>query len=442
MASLETAPNVATLDSSPAPRPDRALLLARMAWIVVAVLCVGLLAASLPRRFAELRNPPDAGVRASIAALGFSPTFHATYNLTVELAGTLGFLLLAGLIYWRRSRDPAAIGVSAVLIAFGAALPGTSYALISNQPIWQVSPGLLQGLGWAGLLFFALLFPDGRFVPRGTRLLVVPWLVWVAGFFLFAGALTRGRPGMIALTYAAWIGWFGLGVLAQLYRYRYVSNAHQRQQTKWVLLGFAGALVGAAAASTQSVLSLTAGHADHNSVLYEGAAVALLNLSALLIPLSIAIAILRHNLYDIDRLINRTLVYATLTAVLALVYVTCVALLQLVVTALTGRHGQSPVVLVISTLASAALFQPLRGRLQHDIDRRFFRRHYDAARTIEAFAHTLRHEVQLPQLQEQLLTVVADTLQPEHASLWLARPDTASDSTGAAERPHMAGGSP
>lgn len=442
MATLETAPIITTVEDPPASRPDRALLLARAAWVVLAVLCVGLLAASLPRRFDELRNPPDAAVRAAVASLGVSPAFHATYNLTVELAGTLGFLLLAGLIVWRRWRDPAAIGVSAMLIAFGAALPGTSYALISNQPIWQVWPGLLQGLGWAGLLLFALLFPDGRFVPRRARLLVVPWLAWGASFFFFAGALTRGRPAVIALTYAAWIGWFALGVLAQIYRYRFVSNAQQRQQTKWVLLGFAGALVGAAAASTQSVLSLTAGHADHNSVLYEGAAVALLNLTALLIPLSIAIAILRHNLYDIDRLINRTLVYATLTAVLALVYVTCVALLQLLVTALTGRHGQSPVALVVSTLASAALFQPLRVGIQRGIDRRFYRRHYDAARTIEAFAHTLRHEVQLPQLQEQLLAVVADTLQPEHASLWLAPPNMPSTGADTTEPPLPAGGAP
>ncbi len=442
MATLETTPNASDVVEQPAPPPDRTLLLVRAAWALVAVVCVGLLAASLPRRFVELRNPPDAAERAVVAALGISPTFHATYNLTVELAGALGFLLLAGLIAWRRSRDPSAIGVSAMLIAFGTALPGTSYALISNQPIWQVWPGPLQGIGWAGLLLFALLVPDGRFVPHRARLLVVPWLVWVVGFFLFAGALTQGRPAVIAFTFAVWIGWFGLGVLAQLYRYRYVSNAQQRQQTKWVLLGFAGALVGAAAASMQSVLSLTTGRADHNSVLYEGAAVALLNLSALLIPLSIAVAILRHNLYDIDRLINRTLVYATLTAVLALVYVTCVALLQLLVTGLTGRHGQSPVVLVVSTLASAALFQPLRLRIQHGIDRRFFRRRYDAARTIESFSRTLRHEVQLPQLQEQLLAVVTDTLQPEHAWLWLAPSGTPLDGPQPEDPPRALGGAP
>ncbi|HEX6798900.1 MAG TPA: hypothetical protein VF116_14415 [Ktedonobacterales bacterium] len=439
MAPLETTPIAANRDGSPASPPDRALLLERTGWAAVAILCVGLLAASLPRRFAELREPPDVAVRTAIAALGVSPTFHAGYNLAIELAGALGFLLLAGLIAWRRWRDPAAIGVSAVLIAFGTALPGTSYALISNQPIWQVSPAPLQAIGWAGLLLFALLFPDGRFVPRGARLLVVPWLVWVAGFFLFAGTLTRDRPAAIGVTYVAWIGWFGLGALAQLYRYRYVSDARQRQQTKWVVLGFAGALVGAATASVQSVLSLTTGRAGYNSVLYEGAAVALLNLSALLIPLSIAVAILRHNLYDIDRLINRTLVYATLTAILALIYVTCVALLQVIVSGLTGQHGQSPIALVVSTLATVALVQPLRGRIQHGIDRRFFRRRYDAAHTLEAFAHTLRHEVQLLQLQESLLAVVADTLQPEHVSLWLA-PTTATATARAEEPPRAEGG--
>lgn len=374
-------------------------------------------------------------MRAAIAALGISPTLHAAYNLGIELAGATGFLLLAGLIFWRRSRDPAAIGVSAVLIAFGAALPGTSYALISNRPIWLVPPGLLQGLGWAGLLLFAMLFPDGRFVPRHAWLLVVPWLVWVAGFFLFAGALTRGRPVAIALTYAAWIGWFGLGTLAQLYRYRYVSNAQQRQQTKWVLLGFSGALVGAAAASTQSVLSLSAGVAASNSVLYEGAAVALLNLSALLIPASIAVAILRHNLYDIDRLINRALVYATLTAALALVYVTCVALLQVVLSRVTGQQGQSPIVLVASTLTVAALFQPARKRVQHSIDRRFFRRRYNAAKALSAFGQMMRDETDLDQIAQRLLVVVERTMEPAHVSLWLAPPSSGRSEAAAGDTP-------
>lgn len=415
---------VATAETPPGQGQlsDGALLLARVAWCVVAALSIGLLAASLPRRVAELLAPRDPALRAAVAALGFSPGAHAAYNLAVELLGALGFFALAGLIFWRCSTSAPAIGISAILVAFGAALPGTSYALISNQPIWQIAPGFLQALGWMSMLVFAWVFPNGRFVPRFTRLLLVPWAVWVFGFFAFAGTLTHARPVAIAVSYAGWIAWFGTGVGAQVYRYQRVSMPRERQQTKWVVLGFAGALAGALAASVQSVLSLTTGQASSNSILYEGAAVLLLNLSALLIPLTIAIAILRHNLYDIDRLINRTLVYATLTVALAAVYGASVLVLQLLLQVVLPRQSTPPLVLVISTLLIAALFQPLRARVQRTIDRRFYRQRYDASATIARFGATLRTRVNFADISADLLDVASQTMRPEHVSLWFVAP--------------------
>ncbi len=147
------------------------------------------------------------------------------------------------------------------------------------------------------------------------------------------------------------------------------------------------------------------------------------NFAGLIVPLSIAFSILRYRLWDIDLLINRTLVYTTLTASLAMIYFGSVVLLQHLVNGVTGQVGQSPLVIVASTLAIAALFHPLRRRIQKIIDKRFYRRQYDAAKIIAAFSATLRNEVDLEQLREQLVAVVQETMQPSHVSLWLRPPE-------------------
>jgi hypothetical protein len=138
----------------------------------------------------------------------------------------------------------------------------------------------------------------------------------------------------------------------------------------------------------------------------------------LLIPLSISVAILRSHLWAIDIIINRTLVYSVLTITLALIYFASIVLLQVTFRTVVGR-GQPATVIAISTLAIAALFTPLRRRVQTNIDRRFYRRKYDAAQTLAAFSAALRDQVDLDKLSADLIAVVEETMQPAHASLWL-----------------------
>jgi hypothetical protein len=184
------------------------------------------------------------------------------------------------------------------------------------------------------------------------------------------------------------------------------SRGIERQQMKWFVYAVAPVLVMPIEDYLPGIISSVA-------------------LGAVLIglPAAIGVAVLRYRLYDIDVLINRTLVYGSLTALLVTVYVGSIVVLQAVFRSLTGQDSQ--LTIVASTLAIAALFNPLHRRIQAFVDRRFYRRKYDAAKTVAAFSARLRDETDLAELNEELLAVVRETMQPAHVSLWL-RPDTAS----------------
>lgn len=405
---------------------DITLNSARAAWVALAALCLALFTTSLPTRLAELRHLIVGGPTVRLGEVAIPRELLIGGAATLEIGAALVYFTLAALIFWRRHDERRAIEISGFLLAFGAALPGAAFAVMSSTPIWRIAPTLLQAIGWAALLLFAFRFPSGEWSPRWSRWIVPFWLLWVAGFFLFAEAVFAGRTHWIFYSYLIWVAWFAPGVAAQLYRYLWDSTPLQRQQSKWVALGFVCALVGVLGASVGQVIALSQGYSNQRDLGFMLLGLVVVICASLPMPISIAIAILRHNLFDIDRLIKLTLLYSTLTVILGGMYVAAVGVSQALLRAVTGLAESSSLALVISTLGVAALFQPLRRRMQVAIDRRFYRRRYDAARIAAAFAESLRTELDLTELHQHLIDAAYRAMRPHHISLWLTdlRPDS------------------
>lgn len=422
-----TAPpeHLRTLAPAPTTTPGLALTSARVCWGAVGALCLALFAISLPTRLAELDRLIPGGRTLRLGGIPAPRDALIAGSATLLIGGACVYFALAGLIFWRRHDETRAILMSMFLLAFGAALPGAAYAIMSATPIWRVTPAPLEAIGWAALLLFALLFPTGGWSPRWARWVAPWWLAWVVCFFVFAEPIFSRRPQLIIISYVIWIAWFGVGVCAQAYRYLWDATPLQRQQSKWVALGFVCALVGVLAASAQQIVALSQGRFGQSDLRFALVALVVVICTALPIPITIAIAILRHNLFDIDRLIKFTLVYSALTVILGGAYALVVGAIQLLLRAAPGLNDSSSFALVISTLGAAALFQPLRRRIQTEIDRQFYRRRYDAARIAATFAESLRDELDLAELTKRLVDAAHHTMRPRHISLWLAQSERA-----------------
>jgi hypothetical protein len=360
----------------------------------------------------------------SLASAGLAAS-AAPATAIVAAFGVLGVLIAS-----RQPRNP--IGWLFCGVAVTGSLMGLSRGV---SELWLDGNGVPDWIGetaaWYGDIswilvilpaptFLLLLFPDGRLPSARWR--PVAWCAGVGIALLFLGdGLNAGRladyPGLAnpygidspVIDVTVGIAALALAVaivgspLSLVLRFRRAGRV-ERQQIKWL------ALAGAVAAVT-FVIALAAYDLWASEVV-DGA----IMLSVLMIPVAAGAAILRHRLYDIDVVINRTLVYGALTATLAASYLGLVLLFQLALSPLTE---DSDLAIAGSTLAVAGLFRPARARIQHAVDRRFYRRRYDAARTLEAFGVRLRDQVDLDALGGELRAVVAETMQPAHVSLWL-----------------------
>ena len=393
----------------------RWLVVVRATWVGIATLAIGVFVASIPGYVSGILQLGQANW------MGAPVEAPAALVLILDLLGVLASittalvcLVLALVLFWRRSDDWMVVFISSYLILYGTVFAGPLewaegfYRWWPKLAVAVVQPLLLT----TPTIALVALFPDGRLVPRWTR-----WLIVLS------------IPLVVSILYLPLLAWgvflsllVSGAIYAQVYRYRHVFTPPQRQQTKWVLFGLLLWWL--------LILMLGIPYSLGSSLPSGGplpwwtlAGSAGWWLTLAIVPLSLSVAILRYRLYDIDVVINRTLVYGSLTVMLGLVYLGSVASLQYAFRVLTGHEDFPQLTIVVSTLAIAALFDPLRRSIQAFIDRRFYRRKYDARKTLESFSARLRDETNLDSLNEELISVVRETMQPEHASLWL-RPDT------------------
>ncbi|HEV8043688.1 MAG TPA: hypothetical protein VGP38_00790 [Rubrobacter sp.] len=359
-----------------------------------------------------------------------APLYENWVTLTII---TTTFATLGALVVSRRPGNSIGWIFLVASVAFGVHFFSGQYAVVALAPNGPALPGaavaawlsnLVQAaVLFGGFLFLVLLFPTGRLLSPRWRV-----LAWVAALAVAATLVYLAlAPGPIEAfpyvrnpfgiedaaavellgTVGIWTALFCfVAAIVSLVLRFYRSRGEERLQLKWFTY-----------AATVGFLTIMLGNVFAPAAL-EGQFGALVwTIAPLSLPVAVAIAILKYRLYDIDRIINRTLVYGLLTAMLVLVYVSSVFSFQYVFRTLAGEASQ--LVVVASTLAIAALFSPLRWRIQDFIDRRFYRGKYDAARTLEAFSGRLRDETDLNTLSDDLVGVVRETMQPEHVSLWL-----------------------
>jgi len=351
------------------------------------------------------------------------------------------FATLGALIVSRRPENVIGWIFSLSSIAGGIQLFSGQYATVALFSSDMRLPGgavaawlstLMQSSVVAAALFLILLFPTGRLLSPRWR--AVAWTAGVAITISLVSVALRPGPirdfrasrnpfgveGALVLTPVEAVGGvvflicFAAAIVSLILRF-YRSQGEERLQLKW--FAYAAAM-GFTAILSATLLDLPA--VDERLGAFAGTLV--WTVAPLGLPVSAGIAILRYRLYEIDLIINRTLVYGALTATLVALYFGGIVVLQRVFVALTGE--KSTLAVVASTLLIAALFNPLRRRIQGFIDRRFYRRKYDAAKTLQDFSAKLRDETDLDALNAELMTVVRNTMQPAHVSLWL-RPDTA-----------------
>ncbi len=359
-----------------------------------------------------------------LRGLGWTNNQYFWFHAAFMALSFICYLVIGTFIFVLHRNERMAWFASILLLAFGGEI---AYPLavefvggLTNAPMLFRASYLVNNLfSWGFLGAFLALFPDGRAVPRWSRFVALFGFCFSFGFGFFPTEFNSPGGPLFAVVLAGGLFLFGGSLYAQIWRYRHYSTQLEKQQTKWLISALAFIVIFVFIISTVIYLLLPIEQVGAVTSVIADLIYFLVNLSFLLFPLSIGIAIVRYRLWDIDIIIRKTLTYAIVVALLAIVYFGSVILLQQLFAQMIGQRNEF--ITVLSTLAIAALFVPLRNKIQDLIDRRFYRKKYDAQKVLQDFAKTVRDETDLEKLTARLMQVVDETMQPKSVSVWLKK---------------------
>jgi len=395
------------------------LTLARVTWIALAFLIAGITIAAISALLQELIHESDnLSFGFTLRRIGLSVDFYIAYNLALEIVRALGFISVAVIIFWRKSDDWMALFTSLMLLLL-APVWSFPYSLLTvlsaAKPEWDFALISLRMMGLGSFVLFLFLFPNGRMIPRWTRILAIWILTWPI--------LHSLSPFMWAsnylLSYSVYLGLFGAGLLSQIYRYRYFSGPVERQQTKWVVYGFTTATFVSFAIILPSQLIPWLWDLNTTGLFYQLTMSSVIAFASLLMPMSIGISILRYRLWDIDIFINRSLVYGAL--------IVSVIGLYMIVVGVAGalfRSVGNTLLAILATGLIAVLFHPLRQRLQRGINHLMYGERDDPYAALSRLGRRLEASLAPEAVLPTIVTTVREVLKLPYVAIYLKQDDS------------------
>lgn len=405
------------------PVPSRRLIIARMGWVLLVLVVLGVIIGGISPYFQQLvqaYNPV-------FADLGLSPSRYAAYVIGIDWLVLLTHLLLAAVLYYRRPRDPMALLIAFTLITNGAVIPFSLLVRSTTLPLivtWLVD--LLIYFGLISSVTVLYLFPDGHFTPPWTRYLSIGWSLLLLPTVLLADSRWDFGNWPFLLQWLLLLGWSGTGAWSQLVRYQHMADAGQKQQAKWAAFGLLAAVAAPFVyyllfvvlpvleeTAVPNLLRQRLGLSFFSAPIYlHFMGITLLRLLTLLFPISFTIAILRHRLWEVDVWINRTLVFGGLTVLVTAVYILTVGLMS--------SFFQSDSSLALSVLATgliAILFNPVRQRLQTAVNRLMYGERDDPITVLTALGRRLEETAVPAETLPALVETIAQTLKLPYAAI-------------------------